>query len=147
MKAFLGLLLLAGVFKSGHEDVESLWATDGTGRDVFRVTMSLKRFLFLLSALRFDDVDIRAIRKATDRAALITEIFDKFIGNCQRHYSCSEYLTVDEMLCPFRGRCLFRVYMKSKPARYGIKVMCLCDAKTHYLYNAFIYTGKTEINR
>lgn len=39
MKAFLGLMLLAGVFKSGHEDVDSLWATDGTGRDIFRVTL------------------------------------------------------------------------------------------------------------
>lgn len=147
MKAFFGLMLLAGVFKSGHEDVESLWATDGTGRDVFRVTMSLKRFLFILSALRFDEIDTRAARKETDRAALISEIFNKFIENCQKNYSCSEYMTVDEMLCPFRGRCLFRVYMKSKPARYGLKVLCLCDAKTHYLYNAFIYTGKTETNR
>ncbi|CAK1581616.1 unnamed protein product [Parnassius mnemosyne] len=48
------------------------------------------------------------------------------------------------MLCSFRGRCLFRVYMKSKPAKYGIKILCLCDSRNHYLYNAFIYTGKTE---
>lgn len=145
MRAFLGLLLLAGVFKSGHEDVESLWATDSTGRDVFRVTLSLKRFLFLLSALRFDDIDTRAERRENDRTALISEVFNKFIQNCQNVYTCSEYITVDEMLCPFRGRCLFRVYMKSKPAKYGIKIMCLCDSKTHYLYNAFIYSGKCEV--
>lgn len=144
IKAFLGLLLLAGVFKSGHEDVESLWATDSTGRDIFRVTMSLKRFLFILSALRFDDIETREERKANDRTALISEVFNMFIKNCQKSYSCSEYLTVDEMLCPFRGRCLFRVYMKSKPAKYGIKIMCLCDSKTHYLYNAFIYSGKSD---
>lgn len=147
MRAFMGLMLLTGVFKSGHEDVESLWATDATGRDVFRITMSIKRFLFILSALRFDEIDTREERKENDRAALISEIFNKFIGNCQKYYTCSEYVTVDEMLCPFRGRCLFRVYMKSKPARYGIKVLCLCDAKTHYLYNAFIYTGKSATIR
>jgi len=144
MKAFIGLLLLTGVCKSGREDLESLWATDGTGRDIFRATMSLKRFLFILSNLRFDDITSREERKAVDRAALISEIFHKFIENCQKNYSCSEHITIDEMLCPFRGRCLFRVYMKSKPAKYGIKILCLCDAKTHYLYNAFIYTGKQD---
>lgn len=83
MKAFIGLLLLMGVFKSGHEDVESLWATDGTGRDIFRATMSLKVFLFILSNLRFDDIASREERKAVNRGALISEIFDKFIENCQ----------------------------------------------------------------
>lgn len=146
MRALLGLVLLTGLFKSGH-DVESLWATDGIGRDVFRVTMSIKRFLFLLSAVRFDDIDTREERKETDKVALISEIFNKFIENCQKYYSYLEYLTVDEMLCPFRGRCLFRVYMKSKSARYGITVLCLCDAKTYYLYNAFIYTGKSRTCR
>lgn len=147
MKAFFGLLLLSGVFKSGHEDIESLWATDGTGRDIFRVTMNVKRFMFLLSALRFDDVTSREERRTNDRAALITEVFESFIANCQNNYSCSEYVTIDEMLCPFRGKCFFRIYMKSKPAKYGIKIMCLCDSKTHYLYNAFIYTGKSTSNR
>ncbi|CAH2088905.1 unnamed protein product [Euphydryas editha] len=46
------------------------------------------------------------------------------------------------MLVPSRGRCLFRIYMKSKPAKYGLKIMCLCNAKTHYLFNAFIYSGR-----
>ncbi|KAL0893983.1 hypothetical protein ABMA27_014057 [Loxostege sticticalis] len=147
MNAFLGLTILAGVFKSGHEDLEGLWDSDGTGRDIFRATMSLKRYLFISSALRFDDVETRNERKANDRAALISEIFNMFINNCQKSYSCSEYITIDEMLCPFRGRCLFRVYMKSKPAKYGIKILCLCDSKTHYLYNAFIYTGKSESRR
>ncbi|GBP69880.1 PiggyBac transposable element-derived protein 4 [Eumeta japonica] len=50
---------------------------------------------------------------------------------------------IDEMLAAFRGKCFCRVYLKSKPAKYGLKIMCLCDAKTHYLYNAFIYSGKS----
>ncbi|KAG5882728.1 hypothetical protein JTB14_004025 [Gonioctena quinquepunctata] len=31
VEAFIGLLYLQGIFKSGHEDLESLWAADGTG--------------------------------------------------------------------------------------------------------------------
>ncbi|KAH9629115.1 hypothetical protein HF086_008564 [Spodoptera exigua] len=30
MDAFLGLIILAGVFKSGHEDLEGLWNSNGT---------------------------------------------------------------------------------------------------------------------
>lgn len=49
---------------------------------------------------------------------------------------------MDEMLVGFRGRCSFRQYIKSKPRKYGIKIMCLCDSKNHYLLNAFVYVGK-----
>lgn len=141
--ALFGLLILSGSFKSGHEDVESLWASDGTGRDIFRSTMPLKRFLFLITALRFDEYESREERKANgDKLAAISEIFQDFIVNCQSNFSVSEYLTIDEMLVAFRGRCSFRVYLKNKPNRYGLKIMCLCDAKNSYLFNAFIYAGK-----
>lgn len=32
--------------------------------------------------------------------------------------------------------------MPKKPAKYGLKVMVLADARTHYFYNGYIYTGK-----
>lgn len=147
MRAFIGLMFLCGIFKSGRENVQSLWSTKVTGRPIFRTVMSLNRFLFLLSCLCFDDLSTREQRKLDDPLALISEIFHAFIANCQANYSCSEYLTVDEMLVSFRGRCKFRVYIKSKPGRYGIKIQCLCDAKTFYLFNAFIYHGKENTSR
>ncbi|XP_045448241.1 piggyBac transposable element-derived protein 1-like [Melitaea cinxia] len=142
--AFIGLMFLSGIFKSGREDARGLWSSKCKGRPIFRTVMSLNRYLFILSCLRFDEEHTREERKQTDRLALISEVFNKFIKNCISNYSCSEYVTVDEMLVPFRGRCLFRIYMKSKPAKYGLKIMCLCDAKTHYLFNAFIYSGKEK---
>ncbi|CAK1583895.1 unnamed protein product [Parnassius mnemosyne] len=145
--AFIGLMFLTGIFKSAREDARGIWSTKTRGRPIFRTVMSLNRFLFILSCLRFDEQLTREERKKTDRLALISELFNKFIKNCITNYSCSEYVTVDEMLVPFRGRCIFRTYMKSKPAKYGLKIMCLCDAKTHYLYNAFIYSGKEQTSR
>lgn len=142
LRAFIGLMFLSGIFKSGREDVRKLWTTRVVGRPIFRTVMSLNRFMFILSNLCFDNLLLREQRKLEDPLALISEVFNDFISNCQANYSCSEYLTIDEMLVPFRGRCKFRVYIKSKPARYGIKIQCLCDARTFYLYNAFIYSGK-----
>ena len=34
----------------------------------------------------------------SDKLAQIRDIFDTFVNNCQKSYSISEYLTVDEML-------------------------------------------------
>lgn len=48
---------------------------------------------------------------------------------------------IDEMLEAFRGKCPFLIYMKSKPARYGIKIFALVDARTYYIKNLEIYTG------
>lgn len=142
LNAFLGLLYLSGVMKSNHEDISALFANDGTGRDVFRATMSVTRFLFILSCLRFDDALTRDQRKEHNKLAAIQECWNIFIANCESLYTPGEYLTIDEMLVPFRGRCSFKMYMPKKPAKYGLKIMCLCDARTFYLCNAFVYTGK-----
>lgn len=140
--AFFGLLFFTEVFKSSKESLNSFYATDGTGRDIFRATMNRKRFEIILSSLRFDDPTTRDARKAVDRAAPISAIFDQFILNCQQCYTIGEYACVDEMLVPFRGRCRFRIYMPKKPAKYGIKIVAMTDARTGYLLNAYIYTGK-----
>ena len=42
------LIYLAGVYKSGRQNLDNLYAQDGTGVDLFYATMSLRRFVFLL---------------------------------------------------------------------------------------------------
>uniref|UniRef100_A0A1B6LUY7 PiggyBac transposable element-derived protein domain-containing protein n=1 Tax=Graphocephala atropunctata TaxID=36148 RepID=A0A1B6LUY7_9HEMI len=142
INALIGLLLLSSVLKSNDEKIQSLFTKDWFSRPIFRATMSVKRFDILVGSLRFDNAQTRDQRKMTDKAAAISEIFSKFISNSQIVYCPSALVTIDEMLVPFRGRCSFRVYMPKKPKKYGVKVMCLADAKTSYLFNAYIYTGK-----
>lgn len=77
-----------------------------------------------------------------DKAAPISKIFQRFVTNSKSVYSVSTDVTIDKILVLFRGQCGFRVFMPKKPRKYGIKIMCLCDAKTSYLLNAYIYTGK-----
>lgn len=45
-------------------------------------------------------------------------------------------------LIAFRGRCSFIQYIPSKPAKYGLKVFVLCDAKIFYVNNLEVYCGK-----
>ncbi|KAF2889621.1 hypothetical protein ILUMI_16552 [Ignelater luminosus] len=141
IKAFLGLLYLQGIYKFEHEDMRSLWATKGRGRPIFRATMSLARFSFLLACLRFHDLDTRIERSKTNKLVAISKIFQKFVENCKACYCPGAYVTVNEMLISFRGRCSFKMYMPNKPAKYGIKVQILADAKTHYMCMAETYAG------
>lgn len=52
--AYVGLLILAGVYRSKHEATTSLWS-EKTGRSIFRAAMSQKRFSHITRALRFDE--------------------------------------------------------------------------------------------
>ncbi|XP_045455088.1 piggyBac transposable element-derived protein 4-like [Melitaea cinxia] len=142
LKAVIGLLFLAGLFKSGRQNLKDLWANDGTGIDIFRITMSLRRFVFIVNCMRFDNLDTREERSAIDKLAPIRYLFEEFVRICQDVYVPYENLTIDEELVAFRGRCGFRQYIPSKPAKYGIKIIALVDAQTYYSLKMEIYAGE-----
>lgn len=140
--AFIGLLILAGAKKQDHTHFRELWTTDGTGSEIFRACMGSIRFLFLLSAVRFDDKTTRADRKKTDKLAAIRFTIDRFVENCKNNYCLGEQITIDEMLIPFRGNCNFIQYIPNKPAKCGLKMFVVCDSKTFYVNNLEIYCGQ-----
>lgn len=47
-------------------------------------------------------------RKQIKVAAAISEMFEEFVTNCQKHYRLGDNTTVDEMLVAFRGRCRWK---------------------------------------
>lgn len=142
IKAFIGLLILSGLVKSGHQNLDDLWNADKLGIGIFQTTMNLKRFRFLLRYVRFDDINSRHTRRQEDKFTAVREIFEMFNNNCKKYYSVSEYCTLDEQLVGFRGRCSFRMYIPNKPAKYGLKIFALVDARTWYVLNSEVYVGK-----
>ena len=74
---------------------------------------------------------------------LISKIWEEFIEVCKTKYKPSSYVTIDEQLVGFRGHCPFRMYIPNKPAKYGLKLVLLCDVSTKYLINACPYLGKS----
>ncbi|CAG4983755.1 unnamed protein product [Parnassius apollo] len=118
-----------------------------TGINYFRSTMSEKRFEFLTNCLRFDDRSTRAERRQHSKLAPIKELFDHIVETSKSLYSPSDCTTIDEQLLGFRGRCPFRMYIPSKPDKYGIKLLMFCDAKSYYMINSITYTGKDSTPR
>ena len=140
-KAFVACLLFAGFSKSQHESLRELWSPD-VGRPFLRAAMSLERFLLITKFLRFDDKSTRIQRRERDKMAPISELWDKFMQCCRINYNVGANCTVDEQLVGFRGRCPFRMYIPSKPDKYGIKIWWLCDSATGYAFNGQVYKGK-----
>ncbi|XP_045072036.1 uncharacterized protein LOC123485190 [Coregonus clupeaformis] len=144
LRAYVGLLILAGVYRSRGEAASSLWDAE-SGRTIFRATMPLKVFHAYLRLLRFDDRQTRAERRAAgggDKLAAVREVWDKWVERLPLLYNPGPDVTVDEQLVPFRGRCPFRQYIPSKPAKYGIKTWVACDSKSSYAWKMQVYTGK-----
>ena len=101
VSALIGLIYLAGVYKSGGQNLGDLWVQDGTRVYLFHTTMSLRQFKFLPQCIRYDDKTTRIERLKSDKLAPIREIFQIFVNNCQKSYSISEYATVNKMLAAF----------------------------------------------
>lgn len=67
-----------------------------------RFSVLLIRYKVLVTSLKFDDSQIRDHRKANDKAAAISDIFDVIIINSQANYYPSAYDAIDAMLIYFR---------------------------------------------
>lgn len=141
MRALIGVLYMAGVLQSSHTNIMDLWTDDITVSAFFRLVMSSRRFSQLLRALRFDNINDREERRKTDKLAPIRELFENINGTFSQYYTPFEFVTIDEMLEAFRGRCSFRQYIPSKPAKYGLKIHALVDSRKFYVLNMEIYAG------
>ncbi|XP_067101197.1 piggyBac transposable element-derived protein 4-like [Osmerus mordax] len=139
--AFIGLTVLAGGNKSWDVALRELFL-DPLQNTVYKATMGLRRCEDICSFLRFDDKRTRALRQETDHMAAFRYVWDCFLTNCRRRFIPSDCVTIDEQLVPFRGRCRFLQYMPSKPAKYGIKIFWMCDARIPYAIDGMVYTGR-----
>ena len=143
MYATFGILIIAGALKANRESIHFLWTKKSLfSRPIFPASMSRDRFVSIIRFIRFDDFTTRIERRKLDKLAPFRNVFEKFVAHCKENYLPNSHLTVDEQLVAFRGKCPFRVYMKSKPAKYGIKIWALVDNDSTYALNLQIYTGK-----
>ncbi|XP_057192981.1 piggyBac transposable element-derived protein 4-like isoform X1 [Triplophysa rosa] len=141
IQGYIGLLILAGVYRSRHEPLASLWQGE-TGRPIFCATMRKGRFMTLSRIICLSDMDKR--RKKRDKLAEIRDFWEKWVKGLRLVFNPGPDVTVGDYLVRFRGRCPFRNFMPQKLGRYGIKLWAACDARTSYVWNMQVYTGKPD---
>lgn len=146
LHAFFGLLITAGHMKSCNVNYRNFWHPF-YGSTIFKATMGMTRFEHLLRFIRFDDKSTRSARRKTDKLAPIRDVWEKVTANFKKYYIPSQNLTIDEQLMPCRCRCSFIQFMPKKPDKYGIKIFWICDCRTAYPLQGFVYTGKNGDKR
>ena len=136
MKGFIGLLIAMSLVKKTN--IKEYWnnsrllCTPGI-QELFEYS----RFRQLYNSLSLrprgnDDVDdILKIKRIRDRVIL----------NSQKLYQPERELSVDECMIPFSGKHRWRVFLKSKPVKYGFKAYVLAEASSGYVLNWHIHTG------
>ena len=143
LDAFLGILYLRGVTESKNVEVDLMWS-EKYGFPFIKNVMSRDRFREIMRFLRFDDKSTRSIRLQSDKFALVSEVFDKFVSNSQACYIPGPFITVDEQLFPSKTRCPFTQFMPDKPDKYGQKFFVATDKESKYVINMFPYLGKED---
>nr|CAI5848324.1 unnamed protein product [Callosobruchus analis] len=102
-------------------------------------------FSFVMSGRRFEQI-LRVLYCASTfskRKEKVQPFLDMLIAQYQSVYGPTKELSLDESLLHFRGRLAFRVYMKNKKAKYGIKFYELTTSDG-YLLNTEMYSGTIE---
>ncbi|KAM9296217.1 piggyBac transposable element-derived protein 4-like [Gastrophryne carolinensis] len=143
MKTFWGLTLAMGIVKKFS--IESYWDTQSIlATPLFPAIMSRNRYEILLRFLHFND-NTTAIPRGQpghDRLHKLRPLINSLSERFAEVYTPSQNLSIDESLLLFKGRIIFRQYIPSKRARYGIKFYKLCDSVTGYTKFFRIYEGR-----
>lgn len=139
IKRFFGLIMWMGLVRLPKIDL--YWSKyEGFNLPFARKVMSRNRFEILLRFIHFNNNEDC---NSSDRLYKIVPIINYLNINFKKYYNPDEILCVDESLVPFRGRIIFRQYIKQKRHRYGVKIFKLCSGPG-YTHSFQIYEGKDK---
>ena len=102
--------------------------------------MSRDRFVEIMRLLRFDLKTRRRINFLQDEFALVSQLWNSFISNCQKAFILQWAITVDEQLLLCKARCRIIQYMK--PGKFGVHYGLQLMLKTNNYTTAFLTLEK-----
>ncbi|XP_067945022.1 piggyBac transposable element-derived protein 4-like [Watersipora subatra] len=125
--------------------IDDYFSTNAVMHSTFPNAIGLGRDKFkrILRYLHLNDNENYARRGDSNHDPLykIKSFYDHLIPKFGSLYKPGASITVDEAICPFHGRVHFRVYMKNKPNKYGLRVECVCESTSGIVCNMEVYTA------
>ena len=132
MRKFFGLIFHMGIFKL--PSIAWYWKKHPSYKtDFFRSVMSRDRFQLLLRFWYFGE-------QGEGRDAKVKKIVDHLNETMKQIYTPERQLSIDESMMLWRGRLIFRQYIKNKKHKYGVKFFELCQYDG-LVVRASIYIG------
>lgn len=139
---FTAITMLMGHVKKNL--ISEYWSTNPLiSTPIFSNVMSRNRYQILLRMLHFSDNNTIT---PGDRLYKIRPILEALMKKFSERYVPFEKLAIDETLFLFKGRLVFRQYIPSKRARFGIKLFVIADCETGFVLHVIPYVGgSTEL--
>ncbi|GFW20545.1 piggyBac transposable element-derived protein 4 [Trichonephila clavipes] len=136
---FLGAFLQMGNVRMNR--LQDYWKKDPLFHNAgIANSISLNRFLLISRALHFAKNSGHGEPQPTDRLYEIRPVIDFFNERmCEIYYPDRE-LYLDESMVLWRGRFLFRQYIKNKKHKYGIKLYSL-STSNEIQHKLVVHTG------
>jgi hypothetical protein len=148
LKAFLGVSILMGMKK--QPNLKNYWQRLGSFFHCPLILQSFtrERFMAIRKCLHITDptsyAPVELGEERFDKIRQVQWLVDKIRNACKVVWSLGKYLAIDEMMIRYKGSYSpIRQYMPNKPQKWGLKVWCLADVVSKYVYNFAIYCGKT----
>ena len=127
---FLALYIYMGIHRIS--EMKNYWSRKPLEPGVYFYTsaiMSRDRFFSILKFLRFSKPhDVRKDDPSTRISVFTRLITERSMTNVDP----GKHISIDEALLLFKGRLHFRVYIRSKRARFGIKIYIMCRSDTYW---------------
>ena len=111
---------------------------------VRKQAMPTNLFRKIFCFLCFDKKSYRSQRLKTDKFALFSVVWKRFIENCISCYTPGAFITVDEQLFPSKCGCRFTQFMASKPHKYGQKHWLSAVKEVKYVVSGCRYFGRDK---
>lgn len=147
LKNFFSIIVHMSLVEKPH--IKDYWSTNPILYTPFASSlMKRDRFTSIFSMLHISN-NSKYVSKGQPGHDSLFKIrsYVNFINTqMSKSYYPDQNITVDEGVCPFRGRVNFRVYMKNKPEKYGMKLYVASDPLTGYTLKFEIYSGKGQLD-
>lgn len=138
MKVFLGLSMAMGIIKK--PTVESYWSTEDLMKTpYFSSCMSRNRYKQILRFIRFSDP---CTANPEEKNSRLKQLDDAMLEICTQYVPGQE-LSLDESLLLHKGNLSFKMFIRTKRARFGIKLFLLCDSQGYLLAFEIYYGSQT----
>ena len=139
LDVFMGIFLLSGYHSLPRERL--YWCRDeDVGVRYVSSTMSRNRFLDVKRHLHL--ADNNKINK-NDKLYKVSQFLSLINAKLQQHGVFSQYLSIDEQMVPYFGRHSAKMFIRSKPIRFGYKLWVLAS-DSGYPYKFDVYCGKSS---
>jgi hypothetical protein len=146
LKAFFAISMLMGLKR--QPNMKTYWEREGGffHCPIISRIFSRDRFQQITKCLHITNPNSYVATRGEpgyDKMGQVRWLVDDIRRACMREWSLGKYVTVDEMMIRYKGSyCPARQYMPNKPEKWGVKVWCLADSKSKFVYNFEIYYGK-----